>query len=56
MENLSWRLGDPGLQRDPDGIRAIEAERGAIRGSVAELYQEWERLAAEIEAGEQALV
>jgi ATP-binding cassette subfamily F protein 3 len=55
LENLSWRLGDPALQRDPDGIRAIEAERGAIRGSVAELYQEWERLAAEIEAGEQAL-
>ncbi len=54
MEELSWRLGDPDLHRDPDATRTIEAERAELRGAVDELYREWERLAAEIEAGEQA--
>jgi ATP-binding cassette subfamily F protein 3 len=55
LEALAWRLGDPGLRRDPDAIRAVEAERAELRSAVDELYREWERLAAEIEAGEQVL-
>jgi ATP-binding cassette subfamily F protein 3 len=54
MEELSWRLGDPDLHRDPDATRTIEADRAELRGAIDELYREWERLAAEIEAGEQA--
>jgi ATP-binding cassette subfamily F protein 3 len=54
MEALSWRLGAPDLHQDPDAIRSIEAERAELRSAVDERYREWERLAAEIEAGEQA--
>jgi len=53
LEEISWRLGDPDIHRNPDLIREIEAERGEVRGRVDELYREWERLAAEVEAGEQ---
>ena len=55
MEEFSWRLGDPDLHRDPDAIRAIEADRAELRSAVDDLYREWERLAAEIEAAEQLL-
>jgi ATP-binding cassette subfamily F protein 3 len=55
MEEFSWRLGDPELHRDPDAIRAIEADRAELRSAVDDLYREWERLAAEIEAAEQVL-
>jgi ATP-binding cassette subfamily F protein 3 len=54
LEELSWRQGDPEIHRDPDAIRALEAERGDLRAAVDERYREWERLAAEVEAGEQA--
>jgi protein subunit release factor A len=53
LEEISWRLGDPDVHRDPDAIREFEAERDEIKGRVDELYREWERLAAEVEAGEQ---
>jgi ATP-binding cassette subfamily F protein 3 len=53
LEEISWRLGDPDIHRNPDAIREIEAERGEIRSRVDDLYREWERLAAEVEAGEQ---
>ena len=49
-EALAWQLGDPNVFRDPDRIRALEAERGAAQAEIAAGYREWERLAAEIEA------
>jgi len=53
LEEISWRLGDPDIHRNPDAIREVETERDEIRSRVDELYREWERLAAEVEAGEQ---
>ncbi|HXV36712.1 MAG TPA: ABC-F family ATP-binding cassette domain-containing protein [Myxococcota bacterium] len=53
LEQLAWRLGDPAVCRDPDAIREIDAERAALRGRVEALYRDWERLAAEVEAGAQ---
>ncbi|HVH06873.1 MAG TPA: ATP-binding cassette domain-containing protein [Myxococcota bacterium] len=50
VEALAWQLGDPTVFRDPDRIRALEAERDGIRAEIAAAYREWERLAAEIEA------
>ena len=55
LEEISWRLGDPDIHRNPDAIREVETERGEIKSRVAELYREWERLAAEVEAGEQGV-
>jgi len=53
LEEISWRLGDPDIHRNPDAIREVETERDEIKSRVDELYREWERLAAEVEAGEQ---
>jgi ATP-binding cassette subfamily F protein 3 len=53
LEEFSWRLGDPDIHRNPDAIREVETERDEVKGRVDELYREWERLAAEVEAGEQ---
>ena len=53
LEEISWRLGDPDIHRNPDAIREVETERDEIRSRVDELYREWERRAAEVEAGEQ---
>ena len=55
LEEIAWRLGDPEVHRNPDAIREVEAERDEIRNRVDELYREWERLAAEVEAGEQGV-
>jgi ATP-binding cassette subfamily F protein 3 len=55
LEEMAWRLGDPEIHRNPDAIREVETERGEIRSRVDELYREWERLAAEVEAGEQGV-
>ena len=52
-EQLSWRLGDPEMHRDPDALREIEAQREQVQGAIDERYREWERLAAEIEAAQQ---
>jgi len=53
LEEIAWRRGDPEVHRNPDAIRELESERDAIRSRVEELYREWERLAAEVEAAEQ---
>jgi len=55
LEQIAWRLGDPEVHRNPDAIREVEAERDEIRSRVDELYREWERLAAEVESGEQGM-
>jgi ATP-binding cassette subfamily F protein 3 len=54
LEQLTWRLADPAVHRDGDAMRALDAERGELRGRVEALYLEWERLAAEIEAAQEA--
>jgi len=53
LEEIAWRRGDPEVHRNPDAIRELESERDAVRSRVEELYREWERLAAEVEAAEQ---
>ena len=56
LEALGHRLGDPSLYREGggDAVRALEAERAERQAAVEDLYREWERVAAEIEALEQA--
>ncbi len=53
LEQLSWRLGDPEIHRNIELQRQIEADRDALKDAVAQLYVEWERIAAEIESAEQ---
>jgi ATP-binding cassette subfamily F protein 3 len=53
LEQLGWRLGDPEVHRDGAAVRALEAERGELRGKIEALYREWERLAAELEAAQE---
>jgi len=55
LEQLGWRLGDPEVYKDGEQVRAIEAERGEAKRTIDALYRDWERLAAELEAVEQAL-
>jgi ATP-binding cassette subfamily F protein 3 len=50
LEALAWRLGDPEVHRDGDRVRALEAERTALREEIAGLYREWEKVAGELEA------
>ena len=50
LEALAWRLGDPEVHRDGERVRALEAERTALREEIAGLYREWEALAGELEA------
>jgi ATP-binding cassette subfamily F protein 3 len=50
LEALAWRLGDPEVHRDGERVRALEAERTALREEIAGLYREWEGLAGELEA------
>jgi ATP-binding cassette subfamily F protein 3 len=54
LEELGWRLGDPGVFRDAEKTRALEAEREALRARIAESYRGWEILAAEVAALEDA--
>jgi len=55
LEEIAWRLGDPEIHRNPEAIREVETERVEIKDRVDALYREWERLAAEVEAGEQGV-
>jgi len=50
VEDAGLRLGDPEVYKDGDKVREIEAAREALRVEAQERYQEWERLAAELEA------
>jgi len=55
LESLSWKLGDPEVYKNGDKVRALEAERSAAKDAIDLLYREWERLAAELEALDEAL-
>jgi len=54
LEALAWKLGDPEVYRDGEAVRALEAERSALRESVDARYAEWERNAAEVEEAAEA--
>ncbi|MCC6641078.1 MAG: ABC-F family ATP-binding cassette domain-containing protein [Deltaproteobacteria bacterium] len=54
LEAIAWRLADPAVYRDGERIRALEQERTAAKAAIDALYRDWERLAAEIEALDQA--
>ena len=54
LEALGWKLGDPEIHRDAERVRGLESARRDLRQAIEELYQEWERLAAEIESLDQA--
>ena len=49
LEALTWRMADPAVHRDGERMRALEAERVALRSEVEALYKEWEALATELE-------
>jgi ATP-binding cassette subfamily F protein 3 len=55
LETLNWKLGDPEVYKNGDKVRALEAERSAAKDAIDLLYREWERLAAELEALDEAL-
>ena len=55
LEAIGWRLADPALWREVEQALALEAERSATQAALEALYREWERLAAEVEALDQAL-
>ncbi len=52
LEALAWKLGDPEVYRDGEAVRALEAERSALRESIDARYAEWERNASELEEAE----
>ena len=54
LEALGWRLADPAVYREGDRVRALEQERADTKASIDALYRDWERLAAEIEALDEA--
>lgn len=55
LEQLAWRLGDPEVYKDGEQVRTIEAERADSKREIETRYREWERLAAELDALDQAL-
>jgi ATP-binding cassette subfamily F protein 3 len=50
LETLGWRLGDPEIWRDPERVRALEAEREALRAEIETRYRAWEECAGMLEA------
>jgi ATP-binding cassette subfamily F protein 3 len=52
LEAIGLRLGEPEVYRDGGVVRALEAERAALRERVDECYREWERRVSELEAAE----
>ena len=43
------------MWKDPERAASLDAERGELRAAIDAHYVEWERLAAELEAVEEAL-
>lgn len=53
-EEIGLRLADPAVYRDGERVRSLEAERLANQQAIDALYRDWERIAAELEALDQA--
>jgi ATP-binding cassette subfamily F protein 3 len=50
LEALAWRAADPAVHRDGERMRALEAERAALREEIEALYRTWEDHAAAVDA------
>jgi hypothetical protein len=50
VEALGHRMSDPALASDAARLQELDAERTRLREEVAGLYRDWERLAAELAA------
>ncbi len=50
VSELGWKLADPGLFKEPDRLRGLEAERTELGSEIEALYAEYERLGAELGA------
>jgi len=48
LEELSQRLANADNARDPEGLRALNAEYAAADTLLCELYDEWERVSQEL--------
>ena len=48
VSELAWQLGEPELFKDPERRQEIEGQRSALGTEIDSLYQEWERLGAEL--------
>jgi ATP-binding cassette subfamily F protein 3 len=48
LEELTARLAEPEIYRDPDRLRAVEADRSEVRARIAGLYERWESAAGEV--------
>jgi ATP-binding cassette subfamily F protein 3 len=51
---VETRMADPAVYRDAPALRALEAERAALREALEELYERWSDLAEEVDAPEAA--
>ena len=52
MEQLDWKSADPELARDGERMRELQRTRKEGRQALDQLYSEWERISAELEAAE----
>ncbi len=52
MEQLDWTSADPELARDGERMRELQRARKEERRALDQLYSEWERISAELEAAE----
>ena len=48
LEALTHQLAEPEVYRDPDLLRAVEADRAEVRGRIQALYLRWEQAADEV--------
>ena len=47
LEELTHQLAEPEVYRDPDMLRAVEADRAEVRRQIEALYATWEQAAEE---------
>ena len=53
-EAAGWEMSAPEVASDPEGLVSLEAQRSELQTQIDSLYQEWERLADELAAIEDA--
>ena len=54
LEELTHQLAEPEVYRDPDLLRAVEADRQGVREQIQALYARWEQAAEEMAAADAA--
>ncbi|MCP4007039.1 MAG: ABC-F family ATP-binding cassette domain-containing protein [bacterium] len=55
IERISWLCAEPEVARDGERMRELQLKRRTLETGLAQIYDEWERVAHEIEATETAL-